>query len=259
MKKWIIFPVLLLLLLTACRRVPVSDTEPADSAPSSGNITPPSSSVAPPTSVPPTVPTAPSIPETNPTTPSTPGVDPPEPANTGYAHIYDGKYSFTSVDPDFSGCTVGYLYWIDKATSEVTPIIEEEIFNSIKEGAYVYYVKVAEPSKIYRTLIGEFSQHELIHETVHGKVGAMVIYPGVENYLQFVADNKKFVVLDFNTGEENVLMEQCYISYAYISETNGGTLGNTIWFTGKYTEEDNPYTLFFYSRDTGETKVSTVL
>lgn len=254
MKKWMIFPVLLLLLLTACRRVPVSDTEPVDSTPSSGNITPPSSSVAPPTSVPPTVPTAPSIPETNPTTPSTSEPNPPEPANTGYAYIYHEDDTHLYPGPDYSRCTEGYLYWIDNATLEVTPIVEESILSEAQEGAYVYYAKEAEPSKIYRTLIGEFSQHELIHETAHGKVGFMRIYPGIENYLQFVADNKKFVVLDFNTGEETVLMEQLYIFAALIMGETDGTLGNMIWFEGKHTEGANPRTQYVYYRDTGETK-----
>lgn len=254
MKKWTIFPVLFLLLLTACQTVPANEKEPAGSIPPSSSITPPSSSVVPPaSSVPPTsVPTT-SIPAT-----SVPATNPPEPANTGYAHIYGGNNPFMGLDPDFSECTVGYLYWIDIATSAVTPILEEAVLNNVQEGAYVYYVKEAEPSKIYRTLIGAFSQHEWIHETAHGKVGDMTIYPGIENYLQFVADNKKFVVLEFDTGEETVLMEQCYIDSAHISGTNG-ILDNGIWFRGKHTENDHPYEQFYYDRDTGETREDTSL
>ena len=215
MKKWMIFSVLLLLLLTACQTVPDNETKPAGStAPSSGNSTLPSSNTVPPTS-------------------SVPTTTPPEPANTGYAIIYEDDYTFTSIDPDFSECTVGYLYWIDIATSEVTPILEEQVLNDVQEGAYVYYVKAAEPTKIYRTPIGGFSQHEMIYETTHGKVSGLTIYPGVENYLQFVADNKKFVVMEFDTGEETVLMEQCYINFAYIPGRDG-VLDRGIWFEGKH-------------------------
>lgn len=234
MKKWLIFPVLLLLLLTACQTVSNNETEPADSTPSSSHITPPpSSSAVPPTS-------------------SVPATTPPEPADTGYAHIYEGDNPYMGVDPDFSGCTVGHLYWIDIATSAVTAILEEPVLNDVQEGAYVYYVKAAEPTRIYRTLIGDFTQHELIHETIYGNINRMTIYPGIENYLQFVANNKKFVVMEFDTGEETVLMEQYYIRHAYISGRNG-VLDRWIWFEGKHTENDSPYEQFFYIRDTGET------
>ena len=237
MKKTVAIIMLVLILLSACQTVPVTESTAASSSVPPAS-TPPSSSVPP----------ASSVPTTN----------PPEPANTGYAHIYEGNNPFMSVDPDFSGCTVGYLYWIDIATSGVTPIVEEAVVNKVQEGAYVYYVKAAEPSKIYRALIGEFSQHELIHETVHGKVGDMTIYPGIENYLQFVADNKKFVVFEFDTGVETVLMEQYYIAFAYISGTNG-VLDNGIWFHGQHTESDNPDEHFIYDRGTGETRVDTSL
>ena len=233
MKKWLIFPVLLLLLLTACQTVN-NETEPADSTPPSSSITPPpSSSAVPPTS-------------------SVPATTPPEPADTGYALIYEGDNPFMNVDPDLSGCTVGHLYWIDIATSAVTAILEEPVLNRVQEGAYVYYVKAAEPTRVYRTLIGDFTQHELIHETIYGKIDHMTIYPGIENYMQFVADNKKFVVMEFDTGEETVLMEQCYIGYAYIQGRNG-VLDRWIWFRGKHAEDDSPYEQFIYNRDTGET------
>lgn len=244
MKKSILIVLVLLLLLTACQTAPADDDKTLSSTPSSsGTVTPPLYSTRPSTSTPAT---------------SAPATNIPEPANTGYAHIYEGNNPFLSVDPDFSGCTVGYLYWIDIATSEVTPILEEAVINNVQEGAYVYYVKAAEPSKIYRALIGEFSQHELIHETAHGKVGDMTIYPGIENYLQFVADNKKFVVLEFDTGVETVLMEQYYINIAYMDGADG-TLGNMIWFEGKHTAEDPPYSQFFYDRETGEIEPDTSL
>ena len=248
MKKSILIVLVLLLLLTGCQTAPTDNDQTLSSTPSASNITPPSSSVVPTTSTPTT-----SIPAT-----STPATNTPEPANTGYAHIFEGDYPWLSVDPDFSGCTPGHLYWIDIATSEVTSIAEEAVLSVAQEGAYVYYVKVAEPTKIYRTLIGEFSQHELIHETAHGKVVDMTIYPGIENYLQFVADNTKFVVFDFDTGVETVLMEQYYIWIAYIAGENG-VLGNEIWFEGKHKETDKPYNQYFYYRDTGETKLDTRL
>lgn len=239
MKKWMIFPVLLMLLLTACQPVPDSESEPTGSTPSSSSITPPSSSVVLPTSTPAT---------------SIPATEPPKPANTGYAHIYEGDYPWLSVDPDFSGCTPGHLYWIDIATSKVTSIAEEAVQSVVQEGAYVYYVKAAEPTKIYRTLIGEFSQHELIHETTHGAVDAMIIYYTMENYLQYVASGQKFIIFDLNTCEETVLMEQYYLDSAYIQKERDGAMSDYILFTGQPTE-DSPYTDYSYNRITGEVAI----
>lgn len=236
MKKWMIFSVLLLLLLTACQTVADNDKNPAGSTPSSSNITPPSSSsAAPPTSVPATTP-----PATIPT------------SDTGYPCIHKEYINPIWDEYDLSDCIIGYLYWLDKETHEVTLLLAEQIKDCVSEGAYVYYVKEAEPSKIYRMLIADPSQYELIHETTHGKVSGLTIYPGVENYLQFVADNKKFVVMEFDTGEETVLMEQCYINFAYIPGRDG-VLDRGIWFEGKHKETDSPYEQFIYNRDTGET------
>ena len=244
MKKSILIA-LVLLLLTGCQTAPTDSNQSLSSTPSSsGIVAPPSYSTRPPASTPAT-----SVPAT-----STPETGAPEPANTGYAHIYEGNNPFLSVNPDFSGCTVGYLYWIDIATSEVTPIVEEMVLSKVQEGAYVYYVKEVEPTKIYRALIREFSQHELIHETTHGKVGDMTIYPGIENYLQFVADNKKFVVFELDTRVETVLMEQYYIYSGYIQKDEDDTLSNWIIFDGKPTE-DSPRADYAYDRSTGESVI----
>ena len=207
MKKWIIFPVLLLLILTACQTVPATETEPEGSIPSSSSVVPPSSTVVPATSVPVTAPPATSVPTTN----------PPEPDQTGYSFVYKGTTPFISFDADYSDCTVGYLYWVDKTSGEVTSIMEEQVLEPIQEGEYVYYVKEEEPTKIYRTRIGEFLQHEMIYESNHGKVSAMLIdtYTIREQLvLQFVADEKKFVVLNLDTGETAILTEQYYIQSA---------------------------------------------
>lgn len=207
MKKTIAITMVLLILLTACQPVPVVDSTTAGSTPSSSSDVPPSSSAVPATSVSVTTPPATSTPKTN----------PPEPDVTGYSFVYKGTTPFISFDADYSDCTVGYLYWVDKTSGEVTSIMEEQVLESIQEGEYVYYVKEAEPTKIYRTRIGEFLQHETIYESNHGKVSAMLIDTHTireQLVLQFVADEKKFVVLNLDTGETAILTEQYYIQSA---------------------------------------------
>lgn len=235
MKKSILIVLVLLLLLTGCQTVPTDDDQILASNPSSSaTVTPPSYTTKPSTSTPAT------------SVPSTPN------SSTGYSRIHKEYISPTWDEYDLSDCIVGYLYWLDIETHKVTLLLAEQISCEVAEGPYIYYVKEAEPTKIYRILIGDPAQQVLVHETTHGKVGDMTIYPGIENYLQFVADNKKFVVFEFDTGVETVLMEQYEIEIAHMGPEDDGILGNWIWFRGKPTKEE-PYSRdYFYYRDTSE-------
>ena len=140
-----------------------------------------------------------------------------------------------------------------------TVILEEQVLESIQEGAYIYYIKTTEPTKIYRTLINDFSRHVMIYESTHGEISAMVIDTltiGKQFIMQFVADNKKFVVLDLNTGEDVVLMEQYFISAALFEDnwTDTWEEQNVIFFSGQPTENDRNWDYLYY-RDTGEVRL----
>ena len=243
MKKYRFLSALLafvmLLLLTACQTVPTGETELASSIPSSSSVTPPSSSVVPPTS---------SVPPTT--------------SKQNYCFIYSGDHSFVNdnINPDLSGCTIGGLYWLNGATEEVMLVSEEKVVawtvqGRYWEGPYAYYVKEAEPTKIYRTVVGDFSQHEVIHETAYGDISYITSCYEIEQYLQIVTDYKEFAVLELDTGKETVLMEQYYISGSFLSGDNG-VPSNYINFTGKHTEDEIREEHYIYIRNTGETVVN---
>lgn len=247
MKKWSIFPVLLLLLLTACQTVPANQTEPAVSTPSStGSITPPSSSVVPPTS---------SAPAT-----SVPAVD-----------VHDGRAFVTHDEPvvelmpDWvppAECLVDHLYWVVESTKECILICDEPIYSRsyTTTDTHIFFVKESEPTKIYRTPIGDFENHQLFYESAYGKVTYMTFISKLD-CLQFVADEKKFVQLDMSSGESTVLMEQYYIEFAYLEAVplqDDIELREWIWFSGKPTE-DAPQGDYFYYWQTGEIELDTRL
>lgn len=243
MKKWIIFPVLLLLLLTACQSVPATQTDLAGSTPSSSSVTPPSSSVVPPKS---------SVPAT-----SIPAVD----VHDGRAFIYYGP-QFVVLSPDWrpTEALANHLYWVVRSTKEYTLICDEPVIDYTATDTHVYFVKESEPTKIYRTPIGDFENHQLVYESSYGKVSYMIVISNSTEFLQFVADEKKFVMLDMSTGECTVLMEQYYINNAYMEGTGDGeTWNNWIWFQGKPSESDPPDRQYFYYRDTGEIEVDNSL
>ena len=236
MKKSILIVLALLLLLTACQPVPDSESEPTGSTPSSSSITPPSSSAAPPVS---------SVPTTTPhsTTPN---------ADTGYIRLHTEYIGPLWDEYDLSECVIGYLYWLDKETHEVTLLLAEPLAMYSQEGLYIYYVKEADPTKVYRMLFADPSQHELVYESTHGKITSMSVYSDLKDLLQFVADEKKFVVYDMVSGESSILMEQYYINCAWMYGTGDGvTWSEIIEFEGKHTENDSPYTIYVYNRVTG--------
>ena len=239
MKKYRFLSALLafvmLLLLTACQTVPTDDDKLLASTPSSSStVTPPSSSV-PATSAPAT------------STPAT-TFDP----NSGYLWLHREYIGPGWDEYNLSDCVVGYLYWLDKETHEVTLLLAELISMRAQEGSYIYYVKEAEPTKVYRMLFTDPTQHELVYESTYGNITYIEVASDLSSLLQFVADEKKFVVYDMVSGESSVLMEQYYINCAWMYGTEDGvTWSEIIEFEGKHTENDSPYTIYVYNRITG--------
>lgn len=230
MKKSILIVLVSLLLLTACQTAPADDDKTLASTPSSsGTVTPPSSSI-------------PAI-----STPAT-TFDP----NSGYVWLHREYIGPGWDEYDFSDCTIGYLYWLDKETHEVTLLLAELISMRAQEGSYIYYVKEAEPTKVYRMLFADPTQHELVYESTYGNITYIEVASDLKDLLQFVADEKKFVVYDMVSGESSVLMEQYYINCAWMYGTGDGvTWSEIIEFEGKHTENDSPYTIYVYNRVTG--------
>ena len=237
--------VLLLLLLTACQTASTDDDKQLASTPSSsGTVTPPSSSV-PATSTPAT---------------SAPEVD----IHEGLAFV---TYEEPNVElsPDWvppSECLVDHLYWVVKATKECILICDEPIYSRsyTTTDTHVYFVKESEPTKIYRTPIGDFVNHQLFYESAYGKVTYMTFVSELD-CLQFVADEKKFVLLDMATKEGTVFMEQYYIEYAYLETVPHQEeieIMEWVGFYGKPTE-DAPQGDYFYYWQTGEIEEDTRL
>lgn len=334
MKKYRFLPalltvVLLLLLLTACQTVPITQVEPASSTPSSSSITPPSSSAVPPTSSVP-VTTPPSlagsngiafifesygnyvlpgwypqkaergclywveketkeyfmlcedpviyclttdthvyyVKEAEPTKVyATPISDftnhqlqsetPLPVIEDGLAFRYYGPQNiYLSPDWRYYEGIVDHLYWVVKATKEVYVVCDEPVVNHVSTDTHVYFVKASEPTKIYRTPVGNFSEHELVYTSTHGNVSDMTIDTYTiqkDLILQFVADNKKFMILDLNTGEDHFIMEQYYIRSALFEDgcTDTWEEQRELVFYGMPTEEAKD-TGYFYDLDTGE-------
>ena len=175
----------------------------------------------------------------------------------GLSFRYRGpQYNVLMPDWKYSEGTPKHLYWVVKATKEVFVICDEPVTICEDHDTYVYFVKASEPTKIYRATIGNFSEHELIYTSTHGNISDI----GIDTYtiqkdliLQFVADNKKFMILDLNTGEDHFIMEQYYIRSALFEDgcTDTWEEQRELVFYGMPTEGAKD-TGYFYYLDTGE-------
>ena len=159
-------------------------------------------------------------------------------------------------DWTYSDGTVDHLYWVVQATKEVFVICDEPVADYEHSDTHLYFVKASEPTKIYRTPIGNFSEHELVYTSTNGSVSDMTIDTYTiqkDLIMQFVADNKKFMILDLNTGEDHFIMEQYYIRSAMFEDgcTDTWEEQRELVFWGMPTE-DSKNTSYFYYLDTGE-------
>ena len=250
MKKSILIILVLLLLLTGCQTAPASETEMAGSTPSSSSVTPPSSSAVSPTS---SVPTTNYTPATN---PNYTGGDIEE--IEGWAFIFDGYQPTIQFEVDISKLIEGHLYYIDLNTQEITLVCDETVVVSQTDeynADFEYYVKASEPTKIYRTNLKDPAVHTVVYESTFGPVNYITISDYAitkQEVLGFVADNKYFVVLDLETGETSLVMEQYYIEYALFAHGSFDTWNehDLVLFRGKLNEDDKVRT-YEYSRSTG--------
>jgi len=271
MKKSLSIVLALLLLLTACQVMPDDDQSLA-STPSS--ITPPpSSSVVPPSSS-----TASTVPTTQPTVPPTTQPTVPPETNPNLPPVLtdfdteDGTafitYPFPNVElmPNWvppAECLVDHLYWVVESTKECILICDEPIYSRsyTKTDTHIFFVKESEPTKVYVTAIGDFSNHQLFYESTYGNVSYMIVVSRLEGYLQFVADEKKFIMLDMTTGEIVLSMEQYYIELAHIGTVphqEDIEIREWISFRGKLSEDALNGQYFYYWK-TGEVKPDTSL
>ena len=252
MKKSILIVLVLLLLLTACQTVPMDEDQTLASNPSSSTTVTPSSSSTPATSVPVT-----NTPATN---PNYTGGDIEE--MEGFAFIFRGHQPTIRFDVDISKLIEGHLYYIDLDTQEITLVCDETVVVSQTDefnADFEYYVKASEPTKIYRTNPKDPKAHTMIYESTFGPINNIQSSKGAitkQEVLQFVADNKYFVVLELETGETTIVMEQYYLESAFFEYGIHETWEehNYVFFSGKLGEGEK-VKQYLYSRDTGTTEL----
>ena len=244
MKKLIIIPLIILLLLTACQLVMVDNADPTESTTPSGSITSTTDS------------------EVSTTQSTGPTTTLPADISDGHAFIFQGHQPTIRFEVDLSKLVEGHLYYIDLSTQEITPICDEAVIALAEDDFdtdFVYYVKASEPTKVYRTKQNDPKVHTVVYESTFGPVNDITSSDysiTKQEVLQFVADNKYFVVLELETGETTLVMEQYYLRSAFFEYGIHETWDehNYVFFGGKLSEGEKIKN-YLYSRDTGTVDV----
>ncbi len=233
MKKSLSIVLALLLLLTACQTVPDDDQSLASTPSSSSSVTPPPSSSVVPTTQP-TATTQPSAPPaTPPTAPPATYLPAPPVSLPELPPVPDTHYRSGFITRDWDDSWNPYFCWRLSDTRETTIICNEWVPAFDGYGNHIYFVKESEPTKIYVTAKGDFQNHQLYYESPYGNITYINFESGVEGYLQFIADEQRFYILNLSTGESTFLMEQYYMECAGIAYWNG----HMLWFEGRPTAD----------------------
>ena len=250
----IIFPLVFILALAACRLA------------TPGNSTPP---VTQPTTQPPTQPTT--QPATQPTTEPTQQTMPTEtlPDTADLLCFIYKKPTPEQVAadkllgikrPNMSQCVEGRLYgyyydWSeDEIIGKVFAICDESVTCISDINDTLYYVKESEPTALYSVPFSDLAQHTVIYESDFGAINFISTNWPYLDVLTLTEGNKRGVLLDLSTGEIDVLIEQYYLHSVSVEDmqvVDETRSYNRIWFKGKLSEEDSQKDYLYYI-DTGK-------
>ena len=155
----------------------------------------------------------------------------------------------------------GALYYVDEITEQWHLVFDGSVIDSANSYNMVFFVKEAEPTKIYAAPISDLSQHRVVYESPIGVISFLYndTHAFWKDVLQFVEGNRRFVWLDLAKGETEVLMEQYYLKNAFLEAYRVGFVSPAdswreflrIRFEGMLNEGE-PLEEYVYWIDTGK-------
>ncbi len=219
----------------------------------------------------PTDPTEPSTAPTEPTTdPTEPSTDPTEPSTAPTDPVVN-KPPFSGMqifiyreDRDFSyvpgflleECEEGHLYYYYPRWSRLGVICDEPVVDFASDKVNFFFVKEAEPTKLYCAPQSDLTLQEVIYESDFGEIND--VYPQwggayADKVVTLTEGNKRLVAVDIATAEVLLEFKPYYIkhgSFEGLTEVDGKPHCDRVLFDGKPTENDRDYT-YFYWRESG--------
>lgn len=178
------------------------------------------------------------------------------PSSNGAAIVYSASGGiWVLLEADTSGLEIGCLYYLDFETNKFHFVTSDPAIDFASNETHVFFVLQSEPTKIYSAPLEDLSQHTVLYESDFGAIN--FFFPSVEsfrNVFQIVEGNKRMVILDIQTMETTVVMEQYYIEKASIElhpRAESWRDYDNIYFVGKLNADDN-LTEYLYNARTRE-------
>lgn len=136
-------------------------------------------------------------------------VSEPVPCAYGSAFVYDPE---NNSGAEFTQCVPGYLYYQDEINNKVYFISDEQIASHTTAFGKVFFVKAAEPAKLYVAKLSDLTEHTVVYESDFGAIAKI----GQQNHLKnealrLIEGDKRFVMLDLTTGAAEIVVELHYI------------------------------------------------
>jgi len=237
----ILLALLLLLTLTACR----SATLPDES-------TPETPAISQPTSAPTSEPTQPEA--TEPTTTPTEPVDNKPSFSDMQIFIYREGSNLPFVPGSLpEECEEGHLYYYYPKESRLGIICDEPVVDFASDQVNFFFVKEAEPTKLYWAPQSDLTLLEVIYETDFGEINDVYTQRGgayANKVVTLTEGNKRLAAVDIATAEVLVMFDEVYYiergSFEGFTEVDGKPSYSLIWFWGQPTEADRYYTWFYW-------------
>ena len=239
-KRWILLPLALLLILSACTFDTPQPTQPSTL----------------PTETDPTEPSV-NLTETDPTEPSVTPTDPaaPHPSFEKLSiFIYNKDHSYSYINTsEISKCKEGYLYYYYDPLRKIVPICEEPVVDFAYDKVNFVFVKESDPTKLYWAPTTNLMQQEVIYESEIGVIND--VYPEnggsyADKVVTLTEGNKRLALLDLASGEVILTFDEAYYinrgTFEGIVEVDEKPYCDLIWFWGQPKEGDRYYTWFYW-------------
>lgn len=193
---------------------------------------------------------------TDPTEPSTAPTDPVvnKPPFSGMQIFIYREGRDLSYVPGFllEECKEGHLYYYYPRWSRLGVICDEPVVDFASDEVNFFFVKEAEPTKLYCAPQSDLTLQEVIYETDFGEINDVYTQRGgayANKVVTLTEGNKRLVAVDIATAEVLLEFKPYYIkhgSFEGLTEVDGKPSYGRIWFWGQPTEADRYYTWFYW-------------
>ena len=186
----------------------------------------------------------------------------PAPAPFGVL-IVPGVINDTVVGQELPECTPGHLYYWDEIKDKAHLVADEKVICCTMAYGKAFFVKAAEPTKLYVAQLNDLRNHRVVYESDFGPITKVSLNSYMVHFtnetLLLIEKDKRLTVLDFTENTATPIVEMHYMSYAafYPGESKYTSWRDvpSVYLKGQLSPEEQE-SEYYYHIETGEMKDS---